>query len=145
MANIYNDEAPDFSSPKVMKRKYFGADKGPNFSVKKSPKTVKVTKKETSVETPTGDIGSVDRMNPDVIGADMSATNIPAPVVDMSREAGLVDKIRNIGAGKSDRSSWVDPMDQARRSMGFKKGGKVTASSRADGCAVRGKTRGKIY
>lgn len=27
---------------------------------------------------------------------------------------------------------------------GFKKGGKVTASSRADGCAKRGKTRGRI-
>ena len=26
----------------------------------------------------------------------------------------------------------------------FKKGGKVSASSRADGCAVRGKTRGKM-
>lgn len=144
MANIYNDEAPDFSSPKVMKRKYFGADRGPDFSVKKKPKSIKVTKKETSVETPTGDIGSVDRMNPDVVGADMGRTNIPAPVVDMSREAGLMDKIRNIGAGSTDRSGWTDPMDQARRSMGFKKGGKVSASSRADGIAQRGKTRGKI-
>lgn len=145
MANIYKDEAPDFSSPKVMKRKYFGKDIAPDFSVKKKPKTVKVTKKETSIETPTGDIGSVDRMNPDVIGADMSATNIPAPVVDMSREAGLADKIRNIGAGSTDRSSWVDPQRQAQKMMGFKSGGKVSsASKRADGCAVRGKTKGRM-
>ncbi len=27
----------------------------------------------------------------------------------------------------------------------YKKGGKVSASSRADGCCVKGKTRGKIY
>jgi hypothetical protein len=25
------------------------------------------------------------------------------------------------------------------------RGGKVSASSRADGCAMRGKTRGKVY
>ena len=30
------------------------------------------------------------------------------------------------------------------RMMGMKKGGKVTASSRADGCAQRGKTRGRM-
>lgn len=145
MANIYNDEAPDFSSPKVMKRKYFGADTGPNFNPKKK-KPVKVVKKEVSVETmPTGDIGSVDRMSPDVIGADMGATNIPAPVVDMSSEAGLMDKLRNLGASKTDRSSWVDPQEQARKSMGFKKGGSVSsASKRADGCAVRGKTKGRM-
>ena len=145
MANIYNDEAPDFSSAKVMKRKYFGADTGPNFNPKKK-KPVKVTQKEVSVETmPTGDIGSVDRMNPDVVGADMGRTNIPAPIEDISSEAGLMDKIRNIGAGKTDRSSWVDPMEQARKSMGFKKGGSVSsASKRADGCAVRGKTKGRM-
>lgn len=34
----------------------------------------------------------------------------------------------------------------AEMSGGMKKGGKVkSASSRADGCAVRGRTRGKIY
>jgi len=29
--------------------------------------------------------------------------------------------------------------------MGHKKGGKVSASSRADGCCVKGKTKGKMY
>jgi hypothetical protein len=33
-----------------------------------------------------------------------------------------------------------------KKQNGFKKGGSVkSASSRADGCAMRGKTRGKIY
>ena len=31
----------------------------------------------------------------------------------------------------------------ASRDMGMKKGGKVSASSRADGCCVKGKTKGK--
>jgi len=39
-----------------------------------------------------------------------------------------------------------DLQEKARRSMGFKKGGmaRSSASKRADGCAVRGKTRGKM-
>lgn len=53
-----------------------------------------------------------------------------------------VDKI------KSDAAESADRVDQASRTnaMGdtYKKGGKVSASSRADGCAERGKTRGKI-
>ena len=32
-----------------------------------------------------------------------------------------------------------------RETRGMKKGGKVSASSRADGAAIRGKTRGRIY
>jgi hypothetical protein len=34
--------------------------------------------------------------------------------------------------------------DAASKDMGFAKGG-MTASSRADGCCVKGKTRGKMY
>ena len=35
--------------------------------------------------------------------------------------------------------------EQARAEMGMKKGGKVTsASKRADGCAIKGKTKGKM-
>ena len=74
----------------------------------------------------------------------------------MSRQAVTEDVARV--ARDSDRKSWVDPHEQARRMMGFKKGGAVKkscgmkkggavkskASSRADGCAQRGKTRGRI-
>ena len=34
--------------------------------------------------------------------------------------------------------------EEEAKKIGYKKGGKVTASSRADGAAIRGKTRGKI-
>ena len=83
---------------------------------------VKVTKKEVSVETPTGDIGSVDKTS-EVIGPNMGKVN--KPVVEKE----------------------MDMMERARKSMGFKKGGSVkgsSASRRADGCAQRGKTKGRI-
>lgn len=135
MANIYKDEAPDFSSPKVMKRKYFGKDTAPDMGKVNKKKPVKVTKKEVSVEaTPTGDIGSVD-FNTEVAMStpDMARTNIPAPVEERSFNA------------PTDRSTWVDPQRQAQKMMGFKSGGKVSsASKRADGCCVRGKTKGRM-
>lgn len=108
---------------------------------KKSTPT-KVTKEKISVETPAvdtpsvGNFGSVDRTNPEVIGADMGFTK-PAPVEERSY---------NAPSSKVDKSTWEDPMVQARRSMGFKKGGSVksSASSRGDGIAQRGKTRGSM-
>ncbi len=135
MANIYDDLAPNFNSAKVMKRKYFGKDMAPNMSKVNKKKPVKVTQKEISIEeTPTGNIGSVD-FNTEVAATapDMGRTNIPAPVEERSFNA------------PTDRSTWVDPQRQAQKMMGFKSGGKVSsASSRADGCCVRGKTRGKM-
>ena len=105
---------------------------GPKFNMPK-----KVTKETVTVE---GDRGSVDRDNPDVVGPDMGKVNVAAPV-----------------ESKPD----MDPMDQARKMMGFKKGGKVkskcgggkmssggkvsrsSASKRADGIAQKGHTKGK--
>jgi hypothetical protein len=115
-------------------------------------KPVKVTKKEVTVETPSGDIGSVDR-TVDVINSapDMSRTNMPAPVIESSSQA--VKPYQNTDPAKvvdKDRTTWIDPMVQARRSMGFKKGGAVkkstvsSASRRGDGCAQRGKTKGRM-
>ena len=103
-------------------------------SAKKEP--VKVTKKEVTVEAPAsdlGEIGSIDRTNPEVVGADLG-TYSPAPVVEKSLNAPV------------DKSTWEDPMVQARRSMGFNKGGSVksSASSRGDGIAQRGKTKGRM-
>lgn len=129
-----------------------------NFSITpkgKKPNTVKVTKKETSVETPTGNIGAASGE----IGPDMGRVNREAPVLDLSTQASADDIARIKG---DDRSTWVDPHEQARRMMGFKKGGAVkakkksgcgmksggsvksSASRRADGCAQRGKTRGRM-
>lgn len=38
----------------------------------------------------------------------------------------------------------LDKMDKMKK-MFYKSGGKVSASKRADGCATKGKTKGKIY
>jgi len=141
---------------------YFGLKPGAGASWEDSPKKskpVKVTKKEVTVEgtpdsMPTGEIGSVDRTM-DVIssGPDMSARNMPAPVIEASSQA--AKPYQNTDPAKvvdKDRTTWIDPMVQARRSMGFKKGGAVkkssssvsSASRRGDGCAQRGKTRGRL-
>ena len=132
MANIYDNLAPDFSSAKVMRRKYFGKDIAPNMSKINKKKPVKVTKKEVSVEAmPTGEIGSVD-FNTEVAASapDMARTNIPAPVEERSF---------NLPKDEGSRFSSSNP-------MGMKRGGSVksSASSRADGCAIRGKTKGRI-
>jgi hypothetical protein len=108
---------------------------GPNFRTNTKP--VKVTKKEVSVEaTPTGNIGSVDR-TADVIGPDMSQV------------------IKDVAPIKPTRDFTATEMAQNLMSRGYnmKKGGAVkakakpkasSASKRADGCAVKGKTRGRM-
>ena len=115
-----NDKiAPNFDVPKRASRVDFSemTSKGPNMG-----KVNKVTKKETSVETPTGDIGSVNRLgNPEAIGPDMSKA------------------IKEVAIEKE-----MDLQEKARKSMGFKKGGKVSQLAKANGCAVRGKSKGRI-
>jgi len=131
--NTLSQSSIDNLQPKVASRVDFSDEKiGPKFN---SPK--KVTKKEITVE---GDYGSVDRDNPDVIGPDMGKINKAAKDI-----------------------ADIDMQEKARRSMGFgsyKKGGKVkkacgggkmasggkvsSASKRADGCAIRGKTKGRM-
>jgi hypothetical protein len=99
----------DFSDEKI----------GPNF---KAPK--KITKEKISVETPTGEIGSVDR-TADVIGPDMAKLN--KETAKPAREFTATEMAQNL-------------MSPGYNKM--KKGGSVSsASRRADGCAVRGKTR----
>ena len=86
--------------------------------------------KKESKPTPEGEKGSVNREdNKEAIGPDM----------------GKVNK-------EESKSSWTDPHEQARKMLGFKRGGKTkcmskggsSASRRADGCAIRGKTRGRM-
>jgi hypothetical protein len=124
--------APNFDVPKRASRVDFSemTSKGPNMG-----KVNKVTKKEVAIETPTGDIGSVVREgNPEAIGPNMGAV-IKDAVVEKE----------------------MDLQEKARKSMGFKKGGKVKSKAvkmasggkvsqlaKANGIAVRGKTRGKI-
>jgi len=65
-------------------------------------------------------------------------------VKDSTKYAGKnLEAARNIDRG-IDTSTYLDRKDKAEK--GMKKGGKVkaTASSRGDGCAQRGKTRGTL-
>lgn len=115
--------------------------------------------------TPTGNIGSVQISDTD-IGPNMGKVN-KADKEDkeidysgLSRTASDEDAAK-VDLKSSGKADWVDPHEQARKSMGFKKGGAVrrksggcgmksggsvksSASRRGDGCAMRGKTRGRI-
>ena len=132
-----NDAAARLNKPQWMKD---NEARIANFKpeTKKSPAKstpVKVTKKEVTVETPAsdlGNIGSVDRTNPEVVGADMAFTK-PAPVEERSFNAPARP------ASDNSRFSTSNP-------MGMKRGGSVksSASSRGDGIAQRGKTRGSM-
>ena len=61
----------------------------------------------------------------------------------MKRESRGVPKPANFDAVEESKRDAQDARDRAKiKSMGFKEGGKVSsASKRADGCAIRGKTR----
>ena len=110
----------------------------PNTKKTVKPTPTKVTKEKISVETPdvdtpsVGNFGSVDRTNPEVVGADMAFTK-PAPVEERSFNAPARP------ASDNSRFSTSNP-------LGMKRGGSVksSASSRGDGIAQRGKTRGSI-
>ena len=125
-------------SGNIASRTDFSDEKmGPKFKADTKP-IKKITKEKVSVETPSGNIGSVDR-TADVIGPDMSKV------------------IKDVVATKPAREFTAMEMAQNLMSPGYnkKKGGMIktkkmssggsTASKRADGCAVRGKTKGKMY
>jgi hypothetical protein len=125
---ITSDEkiAPNLRSPSRMARQDFSemTSKGPNMGRVIRPAVIPVPMKE-------GEYGNVNREgNPEAMGPDMGAIN---KAVAVERE--------------------LDMQEKARRSMGFKKGGKVkkmasggktSQLAKANGIAVRGKSRGKI-
>ena len=43
-----------------------------------------------------------------------------------------------------ERTKWQQDMERRNKGESYKSGGKVSASNRADGCATKGKTRGKM-
>ena len=115
----------DFSDEKI----------GPKFRADTKP-VKKITKEKVSVETPSGDIGSVDR-TADVIGPDMS--KIIKEEIKPKRDFTATEMAQNLmspGYNKMKKGGAVKKMAS---------GGKVSsASKRADGIATKGKTRGKI-
>jgi general stress protein YciG len=66
----------------------------------------------------------------------------PANMVELIRKKSMPEKLRK-SADKTFKSLPEEVKDyEAYKDAGFKKGGKVSsASKRADGCAIRGKTR----
>ena len=63
---------------------------------------------------------------------------------EMKRESRGIPKPANFDAIQEAKQEVKDAADRKKiKAMGYAKGG-MTASSRADGCCVKGKTRGKI-
>jgi hypothetical protein len=109
--------APNFDVPKRASRVDFSemTSKGPNMGKVNKARRMPVPMKE-------GEYGNVNREgNPEAIGPDMAKINT---AIAVEKE--------------------MDLQDKARKSMGFKKGGKVSQLAKANGCAVRGKTKGRI-
>ena len=68
----------------------------------------------------------------------------PKNLVEEARKNVLPEKLRKT-ADQTFKSLPEEVKDyEAYKDAGFKKGGKVSASSRADGCAVKGKTKGRM-
>ena len=131
-----------------------GSKVGPNMGKVNKPKAkvkpAKVTKKEVTIETPTGNIGARNSFDAGEVNP-FAGSIKPAfePLINYpSRTADVIPEdiaAASIPAAES-RFSTSNP-------MGMKKGGKVKcmssggsskASSRGDGCAQRGKTRGRM-
>lgn len=135
------DSSSSDDKANIASRTDFSNDKmGPNFRVPK--KTAKA-----KVETPSGDMGSVDR-TADVIasGPDMSTVNKEAakPTRDFTATE-MAQNLMSPGYNKMKKGGAVKPkkMSSSGKVKKMSSGGS-TASKRADGCAQRGKTRGKM-
>jgi hypothetical protein len=65
---------------------------------------------------------------------------------EMKRESRGIEKPANFDAIEESKQDAADARARKKISdMGYKKGGSVSsASSRADGCAIKGKTRGRM-
>lgn len=122
--------------PNIASRTDFSDEKmGPKFRADTKP-AKKITKEKVSVETPSGDIGSVDR-TADVIGPDMS--KVIKEEIKPKRDFTATEMAQNLmspGYNKMKKGGAVKKMAS---------GGKVSsASKRADGCATKGKTKGRM-
>jgi len=138
------ESASSDDKPNIASRTDFSDEKmGPKF---KAPK--KITKEKISVETPSGDMGSVDR-TADVIasGPDMSKVN--KDMAKPTREFTATEMAQNLmspGYNKMKKGGAVKPkkMSSSGKVKKMSSGGKTSQLAKANGIAVRGKTRGKI-
>jgi hypothetical protein len=117
--------------PNIASRTDFSDEKiAPKFKVPKK------TAKE-KVETPSGDMGSVDRTE-EVIASGPDMSKVIKEEVKPKREFTATEMAQNL----------MSPGYNKKKGGMIKKmssGGKVgSASKRADGCAMRGKTKGRM-
>ena len=125
-------------SGNIASRTDFSDEKmGPKFKADTKP-IKKITKEKVSVETPSGNIGSVDR-TADVIGPDMSKVIKDAVATKPAREFTAMEMAQNLMSPGYNKKKGGMIKTKKMSSGGS------TASKRADGCAVRGKTKGKMY
>lgn len=92
------------------------------------PSANKPAKKTVKVETTTGNLGSV-QPGEDAIGPNFNPSQ--ESMMDTSPAAGGLSAA-NAGQAPGEsavdttsRATWTDPMEQARKSMGFKRGGSI--------------------
>jgi hypothetical protein len=82
-----------------------------------------------------------------VLGRAKIGNRIARSAEDVVGSGSLSNKVKTVvkkaGAGENTAEAGEAGYEQGQK-MGFRKGGKVSASSRADGIAQRGKTRGKM-
>ena len=119
-----------------------------DFSDEKIAPKFKAPKKrdKEKIETPPGDMGSVDR-TADVIGPDMSKVN--KDMAKPTREFTATEMAQNLmspGYNKMKKGGAVKPkkMSSSGKVKKMSSGGKTSQLAKANGIAVRGKTRGKI-
>ena len=161
MSNIakkWNERKYELMTGQKMENRDKYITEGPNVGVNRTaeivkdvvkPTPTKVTKKEATVETPTGNIGSRNSFDAGEVNpfapkaAAEKLIDYPSRTADAPTPAEVAAIVK---AKDESRFSTSNP-------MGMKKGGKVKcmssggsskASSRGDGCAQRGKTRGRM-
>jgi len=133
-----NDKiGPDFRVPSRMARQDFSemTSKGPDMGKVNKP-VKKITKEKTTLE---GDLGSVDRANPDVIGPNMGQVNA-ADLIPAAPDMDAMQQAQNM----------LQP-----KPFGYKKGGKVKSKTttakmasggkvKGHGCEIKGRTKGRM-
>jgi hypothetical protein len=87
-------------------------------------------------------VASAGMQSPDMAAAMRDGyANLPAREDQPKAELSFAEKY----LGRPDKESRAAMRESVRKALGFKKGGAVSsASSRGDGCAVKGKTKGRF-
>jgi hypothetical protein len=86
-----------------------------------------------------------DRLQRAVVGGGTYGTELSSGALDAREKAAAFGKLGSIDSDKAKKAGREAAAEERREARGMAKGGKVSsASSRADGCAVKGKTKGRF-